>query len=74
MAKLAHRHEPSGGARRLKKTIPLAAGDTGTAPAGMHHYSAATGPTIIAVTCGFPHPITYLRRSDAPPGRFPYGN
>ncbi len=74
MAKLAHRHEPPGGARRLKKTIGLAAGDTGTAPAGMRHYSAAKGPTTIAVTCDFPYTITYLRRFDVPRGGFPHGN
>ncbi len=57
-----------------KKTIALAVGDTGTAPAGAHHYAIAKGPTIIAVTCDFPYTITYLRRSDVPRGTFPYGN
>lgn len=40
----------------VRKTIPVAVGDTGTAPAGMHHYSVARGATVVAVTFMGPTP------------------
>jgi quercetin dioxygenase-like cupin family protein len=56
-----------------KKTIPLAVGDTATAPAGMHHYSVAKGATIVAVTIMGPYIMTYVHPKDEPWGVFPYG-
>jgi quercetin dioxygenase-like cupin family protein len=56
-----------------KKTIPLAVGDTATAPAGMHHYSVAKGATIVAVTIMGPYIMTYVNPRDEPWGVFPYG-
>ena len=44
----------------LKKTRPLAVGDSGTAPGGMHYYAAARGPTIIRVTMMGPYVISYV--------------
>jgi len=56
-----------------RKTIPLAVGDTATAPAGMHHYSVAKGATIVAVTIMGPYIMTYVHPKDEPWGVFPYG-
>ena len=56
-----------------KKTIPLAVGDTATAPAGMHHFSVAKGATIVAVTIMGPYIMTYVHPKDEPWGVFPYG-
>ena len=57
-----------------KKTRPLAAGDSATAPAGMHHFSIAKGRTVLLVTFTGPYTITYLRAEDAPQPRvFPNG-
>jgi quercetin dioxygenase-like cupin family protein len=56
------------------KTRPLAAGDSATAPAGMHHFSIARGRTVVRVTFMGPYTITYLRAEDAPQKRvFPFG-
>jgi quercetin dioxygenase-like cupin family protein len=59
----------------LKKMQPLAAGDTATAPAGVHHYAAAKGPTIISVTVMGPYVIDYVNPNDRPwsQSTFPYG-
>jgi len=57
----------------LKKTMPMAVGDTGTAPAGMHHYAVARGATIVAVTIMGPYIMTYVHPKDEPWGVFPYG-
>jgi len=58
----------------VKKTLALAAGDSATAPAGMHHYSIAKGPTVLSVTFMGPYTITYLHAEDAPhPRTFPFG-
>jgi mannose-6-phosphate isomerase-like protein (cupin superfamily) len=58
----------------VKKTIPVAVGDTGTAPAGVHHFSIARGATIVAVTFMGPYTITYVNGYEAPRrGAFPYG-
>jgi quercetin dioxygenase-like cupin family protein len=57
-----------------KRTRPLAAGDSATAPAGMHHFSIAKGRTVLSVTFIGPYTITYLRAEDAPrPRTFPFG-
>jgi quercetin dioxygenase-like cupin family protein len=59
----------------LKKMQPLAVGDTATAPAGVHHYAAAKGPTIISVTVMGPYVIDYVNPNDQPwnQSTFPYG-
>ena len=56
-----------------KKTIPLAVGDTATAPAGMHHYFVTKGATIVSVTIMGPYILTYVHPEDEPWGVFPYG-
>lgn len=57
-----------------KQTRALAAGDSATAPAGMHHFSIAKGRTVLLVTFLGPYTITYLRAEDAPrPRVFPSG-
>jgi quercetin dioxygenase-like cupin family protein len=55
-------------------TQALAAGDSATAPAGMHHFSIAKGRTLLAATFMGPYTITYVRAEDAPkPRTFPFG-
>src|SRR5580765_7464861 len=44
-----------------KRTQALAAGDSATAPAGMHHFSIAKGRTLLSATCVGPYTITYVR-------------
>jgi mannose-6-phosphate isomerase-like protein (cupin superfamily) len=57
------------------KTMPVAVGDTGTAPAGMHHFSVARGETIIAVIFMGPYIITYVHAYDLPQRHgFPFGS
>jgi quercetin dioxygenase-like cupin family protein len=57
-----------------KQTLALAAGDSATAPAGMHHFSIARGRTVLLVTFMGPYTITYLRAEDAPQSpHFPFG-
>jgi quercetin dioxygenase-like cupin family protein len=57
-----------------KQTRTLTAGDSATAPAGMHHFSIAKGRTVLLVTFMGPYTITYLRAEDAPQRRtFPFG-
>ncbi|HET8624444.1 MAG TPA: cupin domain-containing protein [Gemmatimonadales bacterium] len=57
-----------------KRTQALTAGDSATAPAGMHHFSIARGRTVVAATFIGPYTITYLRAEDAPrPRTFPFG-
>jgi quercetin dioxygenase-like cupin family protein len=57
-----------------KRTRALAAGDSVTAPAGMHHFSIARGRTVVSATFIGPYTITYLRAEDAPRRRnFPFG-
>jgi quercetin dioxygenase-like cupin family protein len=57
-----------------KQTRALAAGDSATAPAGMHHFSIAKGRTVLSVTFIGPYTITYLRAADAPRRQvFPFG-
>jgi quercetin dioxygenase-like cupin family protein len=56
------------------RTRALSAGDSATAPAGMHHFSIARGRTLLLVTFDGPYTITYLRAEDAPrPRVFPFG-
>jgi quercetin dioxygenase-like cupin family protein len=57
-----------------KMTQALGAGDSATAPAGMHHFSIAKGRTLVSATSMGPYTITYVRAEDAPqPRTFPYG-
>ena len=57
-----------------KQTRALAAGDSATAPAGMHHFWVASGRTEVSFTFNGPYTITYLRVEDAPGRRvFPFG-
>jgi quercetin dioxygenase-like cupin family protein len=57
-----------------KQTHALAAGDSATAPKGIHHYSIAKGRTLLEVTFEGPYTITYVRAEDAPRARnFPNG-
>ena len=57
-----------------RRTQALAAGDSATAPAGMHHFSIAKGRTVLSVTFMGPYTITYVRAEDAPrPPTFPFG-
>ena len=57
-----------------KRTQALAAGDSATAPAGIHHFSIARGRTVVSATFNGPFTITYLRAADAPrPRTFPFG-
>ena len=57
-----------------KRTQTLAAGDSATAPAGMHHFSIAKGQTLLSVTFMGPYTITYVRAEDAPrPRTSPFG-
>jgi quercetin dioxygenase-like cupin family protein len=57
-----------------KMTQVLAAGDSATAPAGMHHFSIAKGRTLLSATFMGPYTITYVRAEDAPkPRTFPFG-
>ena len=57
-----------------KRTRALAAGDSATAPAGMHHFWIASGRTVVSLTFIGPFTITYLRAEDAPRrGLFPFG-
>jgi quercetin dioxygenase-like cupin family protein len=57
-----------------KMTQALAAGDSATAPAGVHHFSIAKGRTLLSATFMGPYTITYVRAEDAPkPRAFPFG-
>src|SRR3954469_12627053 len=57
-----------------KMTRILAAGDSATAPEGMHHFSIAKGRTLLSATFMGPYTIAYVRAEDAPPPRsFPFG-
>jgi quercetin dioxygenase-like cupin family protein len=56
-----------------KQTQTLLAGDSATAPAGMHHFSIAKGRTMLSVTFMGPYTITYIHAEDAPrPRGFPF--
>jgi quercetin dioxygenase-like cupin family protein len=65
-----------GGGDRLdpRMTQALTAGDSATAPAGLHHFSIAKGRTVLSATFMGPYTITYVRAEDAPrPRNFPLG-
>jgi hypothetical protein len=57
----------------LKLTKPMAAGDTGTIPALGHHFAAAKGATIIAITAMGPFAMTYVHPGDDPRNAKPSG-
>jgi quercetin dioxygenase-like cupin family protein len=58
-----------------KRTRALAAGDSATVRAGMHHFWIASGRTVVSLTFIGPFTITYLRAEDAPRrGLFPFGS
>jgi hypothetical protein len=57
----------------VKQTKAMAVGDTGTAPAGMHHFAAAKGATIISVSVMAPYVMTYVNPRDEPWHTFPFG-
>ncbi|MGH7527712.1 MAG: cupin domain-containing protein [Gemmatimonadales bacterium] len=56
----------------LKKTRAMTVGDTATAPAGMHHYAAAKGATIVSVTATGPYVMTYVHSEQEPWRPFPF--
>lgn len=57
----------------VRKTQAVGVGDTGTAPAGMHHYTVAQGQTTVRVTFMGPYTITYVHEYDVPRSpSFPY--
>ena len=56
-------------------TMRAEVGDTGTAPAGAHHYTIAEGMTRVRVTFMGPYTITYLHAWQAPRRTaFPYAS
>ena len=56
------------------RTMRVEVGDTGTAPAGAHHYTIAKGTTRVRVTFMGPYTITYVHAYQAPRKPvFPYG-
>ena len=57
-----------------KKARVLAAGESATVPARMHHFWIARGRAVVSMTFIGPFTITYLRADDAPrPRAFPVG-
>ena len=57
-----------------KQTRALAAGDSASVPAGMHHFWIARGRTVASMRFIGPFTITYLHAEDAPrPRVFPFG-
>lgn len=57
----------------VRKTQAVGVGDTGTAPAGMHHYTIAQGQTTVRVIFMGPYTITYVHDYDVPRSpSFPY--
>lgn len=55
-----------GDAFDLKQMKTMKVGDTGSIPATMHHYAAAKGATIVAVTSMGPFVLTYVNPADDP--------
>ena len=49
-----------------KQTKPMAVGDTGTIPAGGHHFAIAKGAVVVAVTAMGPFAMTYVHPQDDP--------
>jgi quercetin dioxygenase-like cupin family protein len=57
----------------VRQTDTLRAGATAFAPAGVHHYWVARGPTVVALTFDGPYTITYVNAYEAPrSATFPY--
>jgi len=57
-----------------KRARAMAAEDSASVPAGMHHYWIAGARTLVSLTFSGPFTITYLRAEDAPrPRVFPSG-
>ncbi len=50
----------------LAKAKPMKVGDKGSIPANMHHFAAAKGATIVAVTSMGPFAMTYVNPADTP--------
>ncbi len=50
----------------MKRTKPLATGDTGTIPARGHHFAVAQGTVVVAITALGPFAMTYIHASDDP--------
>ena len=50
----------------LAKTKTMKPGDKGTIPAGEHHYAAASGSTIVAVSAMGPFAMTYVNPAADP--------
>ena len=50
----------------LAKTKPMKVGDKGSIQANMHHFAAAKGATIVAVTSTGPFVLTYVNPADNP--------
>lgn len=48
------------------RTQVVSVDDTGTAPAGTHHYTIARGLTTVRVTFMGPYTITYVHDYEAP--------
>jgi quercetin dioxygenase-like cupin family protein len=56
-----------------RRVQALGMGDTATAPAGVHHFTVARGPTRVRVTFLGPYIITYVNAYEAPRGAsFPF--
>lgn len=52
-----------------KKTKEMKQGDSGSLPAGQHHYAIARGPTVVSVTAQGPFAMTYVNPADDPTKR-----
>ena len=50
----------------LAKANPVKTGGTGKVPANMHHFAAAQGATVVAVTAMGPFGMTYVNPTDDP--------
>jgi quercetin dioxygenase-like cupin family protein len=57
----------------VRKTMAMTVGDTATAPAGVHHFAIAKGPTIVLVTSMAPYVVNYANTREEPWRPFPYG-
>jgi quercetin dioxygenase-like cupin family protein len=52
-----------------KKAKAMEQGDSGSVPAGMHHFAIARGATIVAVSAQGPFTMTYVNPADDPTQR-----
>jgi quercetin dioxygenase-like cupin family protein len=48
------------------KTKPMAAGDTGTVPAKMHHFALTKDATVLSIRAEGPFAMTYVNPADDP--------